>query len=141
MSIMRRSPVLVLTGLLAGLLITGCTAGDLETEKQPQPAPAGPVPSAVAEPVSGTYTGTQTIELGEPPEDATHIGAELKCLSAGTLTLTDGFEVICQASPGTTTAKSSYELQPGQHSVTITATKPDTQYEAKFVYENGPSIR
>lgn len=139
--IMRRSSVLVLTGLLASLLVSGCTAEDLETENQPPPAPAGPVALAVSEPVSGTYPGTQTIELGAPPEDATHISAKLKCLSAGTLTLNEGFEVICQPSPGTTTARSSYELVPGQHSATITATEPDTKYEATFVYEDGPSIR
>jgi hypothetical protein len=135
MPFMRRTPALALTGILAGfVLVTACTAGDLETENQPPPTPTGPFTSAVSDPISGTYTGTQTVELGEPPEDATHISTELKCLSAGTLTVDDGFEVICQYTPGITTARSSYELLPGQHSVTITATGPDTKYEATFVY-------
>lgn len=93
---MRRSSALVLTGLLASLLVSGCTAGDLEADNPPPSTPTGSVASAVSKPVSGTYTGTQTIDLGEPPENATHINTQLKCLSDGTLTLNDGFKVICQ---------------------------------------------
>jgi hypothetical protein len=137
---MRCSPVLALTGLLAGLLITGCTAGDLETEYPPPPAPTGPVVSAVSDSISGTYTGTHTIELGEPPEDATHIRTDLTCLSPGTLTLDDGSVVICPTTSAATSSMTSYQILPGQHSVTVTAAEPSTKYTVSVVYEDGASV-
>lgn len=138
---MRRSPVIAAIGLLAGFLLAGCTAENLETDNQPQPGPTGHMVSPVSEPVSGTYTGTQTIELGKPPEGATHIRTQLTCLSPGTLTLDDGSVVICPTGSAATTAMSSSELLPAQHSITLTSNEPDTKYELIVVYEDGASIR
>lgn len=112
--------------------------GGLEIENPPTPAPTLP---GISNPVTGTYTGTHTIELGEPPENATHIDARLTCLSAGTLTLEDGFEVNCQSTSGSTTAQSSYKLAPGQRSITVTAAEPATKYTVIAVYQDGPSVR
>lgn len=138
----RCSPAEAITGLLAVLLLTGCTAAnDQKTEGQTQPSPTGATVTAVADPVSGTYTGTQTIELGAPPDEASHIRLELKCLSAGTLVLEDGFEAVCPTGLATTVTSSSTPLSAGQTSVTVTAGDPTTKYELEAVYENGASVR
>jgi hypothetical protein len=141
MSILRPSPVLALTGILTGLLlVTACTAGGLETESPPPPL-SGPEDSTVSESISGTYTGTHTVELGKPPEDATHIRTDLTCLSPGALTLDDGTVVICPTTSVATSSMTSYELLPGQHSVTVTAAESSTRYTVSVVYEDGESVR
>jgi hypothetical protein len=138
---MRRSLVLVLIGLLGGLLVTGCVGGDLDTENPPPPPPSGPVVLMVSESVSGTYTGTHTIELGDPPDDATHIRTDLTCLSPGTVTLDDGSVVICPTTSAATSSMTSYEILLGQRSVTVTASEPSTKYTVSVVYEDGDSVR
>lgn len=136
----RRSST-VITGLFAGLFITGCTGGDLDPDSQSWPTPTGPVVSAVSESVSGTFTGTHTIELGEPPEDATHVRTDLTCLSPGTLTLDDGSVVICPTTSVANSSMTSYQILPGQDSVTVTADETSTKYTVTAVYENGASVR
>jgi hypothetical protein len=137
----RRSSAMLITMLFSGLLIVGCTSGDLEAENPPPPAPTGPVVSAVSEWVSGTYTGTHTIELGEPPEDATHVRTDLTCLSPGTLTLDDGSIIICPTTSAATSSMTSYEILPGRDSVTVTADEASTKYTVSAVYEDGASVR
>lgn len=139
----RPSPAIATAGLLTVLLLAGCTAAnDQETENQPQPSSTGGVATAVADPVSGTYTGTQTIKLGAPPEEATHIYLELTCLSAGTLLLEGGDEVVCvDPNEGSTRAVSSSPLSPGQDSIEVTANDPNISYEVKAVYENDASVQ
>lgn len=129
--------------MLSTVLLAGCAAqSELAAENQPQPSSTGSAVTAVAEPVSGTYTGTQTIELGAPPAEATHIYAELTCLSAGTLLLPDTFEVTCLApNAGTTRTLSSISLSPGQVSFDVKTSNPDVRYEVKAVYENGASVQ
>lgn len=98
--------------------------------------------NAVSEPVSGTYTGTQTIELGAPPEDATHIRLDLTCRSAGVLVVAGSDEVTCpDPDNGTTVVNSSSPLSPGQDSFEVTAVDPDVKYELTAVYENGASVK
>lgn len=139
----RRSPVTATAALLTLLLFTGCTAAnDSETENRPQPSSTGDVATAVADPVSGTYTGTQTIELGAPPEDATHVRVDIKCLTTGTLVLEgEEEEATCELGDGASAIVFSGPLSPGQDSFTVTANDPEINYEAKAVYTNGMSVQ
>jgi hypothetical protein len=132
-----RRPAVVITGLIAVVLFTGCTGGQLEAENPPGPTSF----RGISDPVSGTYTGTGTIELGEPPDNATHIDTRLTCLSAGNLIMEDGLTVICPTGSANTTALSSFELVPGKQSVTITAEDPSTKYKLDAVYQDRSSDR
>lgn len=138
----RRSPVTATAALLTVLLLAGCVAADdSETENQPLPSSTGDVATAVADPVSGTYTGTQTIELGAPPEDATHVRVDIKCLTTGTLVLEGGEDAVCELGDGATGIVFSGALSPGQDSFTVTANGPQINYEARAVYMNGMSTQ
>lgn len=138
----RRAPVTATAALLTVLLLAGCTAGnDLETENQQQPSSTGDVATAVADPVSGTYTGTQTIALGAPPEDATHVRVDIKCLTTGTLVLEGGEEAVCELGDGASAIVFSGPLAQGQDSFTVTANDPEINYEAEAVYTNGMSVQ
>jgi hypothetical protein len=135
-------PVLATAGLLSAALLTGCGAeNEAQAGSQPAPSYPGSTAKAVADPVFGTYTGTQTIELGAPPADATHIYVELTCLSAGALLLHDNDEITC-ADPdeGTTRSFASYPLSPDQTSFEVTS-DPDVSYMVRAVYENGASVQ
>lgn len=129
--------------LLSVVLLTGCTGQDqLTGDDLLTTGSTDENSNMVGDPVSGTYIGTQTIELGDPPTEATHIYVELTCVSAGTIVLQDGDEVACtDPGKGTTRAFSSLPLSPGQDSIEIATGAPDVRYEAKAVYESGASVR
>jgi hypothetical protein len=97
---------------------------------------------AVSDPISGTYTGTQRIELGPSPEEATHIRLDLDCLSAGSLVVADGDEFTCtDPEKATTNIDSSIQLSPGEHSIEVTAKASSVRYKVTAVYENGTSLK
>ncbi|UWX98094.1 hypothetical protein N2K95_05350 [Arthrobacter zhaoxinii] len=105
-----------------------------DQQTQQEPAASGEA-SATAAPVTGTYTGTQTFELGTPPAEATEIAVEITCLDAGTLTLPSGAEVTCRDSnEQMTTGIWSFPLVPGQHTVEVQASEPAISYEVKIAY-------
>lgn len=85
--------------------------------------PGGTEITTYGAPVTATYTGTATLDLGERPEEATGVDIELTCLSSGELTYPDGASQQCSAAdggeenPGWVVA-----LGPGVEEVTITAT-------------------
>ena len=135
-------PALATAGLLSTALLTGCAAeNDVGTGSQSPTGYPGSTATAVADPVFGTYTGTQTIELGAPPAEATHNYVELTCLSTGTLLLHDSDEITCgDPSESTTRAFSSYPLSPDQVSFEVTSDS-DVSYEVRAVYENGASVQ
>ncbi|WP_394252923.1 hypothetical protein [Arthrobacter pityocampae] len=137
---LRRSPVTATAALLTVLLVAGCSAAN-DSEPENQPSPTGDAATAVADPVSGTYTGTQTIELGAPPEDATHIRVDIKCLTTGTLVLEGGEEAVCELGDGASAIVFSGPLSPEQDSFTVTAEDPKINYELTVVYTNGESIQ
>ncbi|MHA7262468.1 hypothetical protein ACX80W_04585 [Arthrobacter sp. TMN-37] len=140
----RPGPLKALAGLLSAVLLAGCTTqSELKSDEQPVPSTSAiDRGTAVADPVSGTYTGTRTIELGAPPAEATHIYLELTCRSAGTILVQDGDEVTCtDPDDGTTRVLSSFPVSPGQDSVQVIANDPGVGYELKAVYENGASIQ
>jgi hypothetical protein len=138
----RLLPSLATAGLLSAALLTGCGAeNDAEAGSQ-SPTYPGSTATAVADPVFGTFTGTQTIELGAPPTEATHIYVELTCLSAGILLLHDTDEVTCaEPNEGTTQAFSSFPLSPDQTSFEVATSDTDVSYMVRAVYENGASVQ
>ena len=82
----------------------------------------------LATPVTETYTGTATVELGEPPEGTTGIELKLIALTPGWYAYPDGASGrFTQVDIDTRLNESRYTLRlnPGQHSVTI---KTDPAY-------------
>lgn len=77
----------------------------------------------LSSPVIGTYEGTATIELGEPPEGTTGIEMELTCLAPGFLKIGEaGGGVDCGSADlrsGPYTTRGINALMPGQDSLTI----------------------
>lgn len=130
----RRITVWLGSGVLAGagLLGIGAAAAGLFS------IPGNEKVTSLATPVTITYTGTATVELGAPPQGATGIQMELTCLTPGRFEFPDGAASICSASDATspTSGWSGYtvSLSPGQDSVTI-KTDPETRWQltAKYV--------
>ena len=117
----RRRRAWLVAGAFAGI---GLAGGGIAVATNLFPLPGGDVVTQQAETVTETHTGTATVELGTPPEDATHIDLELWCLTPGSFWFPDGAEVICfESEMGTPGNWSGYTLplENGQHSVTITA--------------------
>ncbi len=137
----RRSFGLALSALFAAVLLAGCTAqGEPAAEDPPPTSSTTQTSTPLGNAVSGTYTGTHTIELGAPPEEATHIRVELTCLSSGTIHLPGDAEVTC-GEGAVTAAFSSLPLTPGQESIEVKTSEPTVSYEATVVYENGASVK
>jgi hypothetical protein len=85
--------------------------------------PGGDAVTTLARPVTGTYMGTATVDLGPAPEGVTNIAVELTCLTPGRFAYDDGASVVCDgAGIGTRSAVSGYTipLTTGQHTITIT---------------------
>lgn len=86
--------------------------------------PGGDAVTTLASPVTGTYTGTATVDLGPVPEGVTSVAVELTCLTPGRFAYDDGASVVCDGTDmGTRSAVSGYSipLTTGQHTITITA--------------------
>lgn len=91
----------------------------------------------LATPVTETYMGTATVELGDPPQGTTGIQMELTCLTPGHFAFEDGANGNCTAADvGTPSAWTGYTVPvaPGQDSVTIKA-DPQSRWQltAKYV--------
>ncbi|MEN8584638.1 hypothetical protein ABFP37_18235 [Burkholderia sp. RS01] len=72
--------------------------------------------------IPGTEQGTATVELGEPPQDATGIEMTLTALTVGSFEFPDGASATfreLQADTRANTSGHTVSLAPGQHSVTI----------------------
>lgn len=121
--------ILAGAGVLGGV---GAAAAGLFT------IPGSPQVSPLSTPVSSSYEGTATVELGEPPEGATGIQMDFACLTAGRFQYQDGSASTCSAADaGTTGAWSGYlvKLAPGQQSVTFT-TEPGNRWQLTAKYVN-----
>lgn len=130
----RRSRMLLGAGALfgAGLLGVGAAAAGLFF------IPGGEKVTPLASPVTATYTGTATVELGSPPEGATGIKMELRCLTPGWFEYPDGASSSCSEEDvkDGRTGWSGYTLSltPGQDSVTIkTEAEARWQLTAEYV--------
>jgi hypothetical protein len=119
---------LAATGLLGGI---GAAAAGLFV------IPGTEQVTPLAAPVTETYTGTATVELGEPPQDATGIEMTLTALTAGSFEFPDGASATfreLQADTRANTSGHTVSLAPGQHSVTIkTGAGTRWQLTAKYV--------
>ncbi|WP_190243096.1 peptidase M56 family protein [Arthrobacter globiformis] len=114
-------------GLLGG--IGAAAAGFLVLPGAEQVTP-------LATPVTKTYTGTATVELGEPPEGTTGIELKLTGLTPGWYSYPDGASgSFTQADIDAGLNESSYTipLSPGQHSVTMT-TAPGYRWQLTANY-------
>ncbi len=129
----RRHRWWVGTGIFAGVGLiggVGAAAAGFFTE------PGADIVTQIAAPAEGDYTGTQTIDLGPAPEGATHICAELTCLSAGILYWEDGASMGCGADDIDARGGNTIALKPGQHSTEIRTSDPEVRYRLKATYVN-----
>lgn len=100
--------------------------------------PGGDAVITLATPVTGTYTGTATVDLGPLPEGVTNVAVELTCLTPGRFAYDDGASVECDGTDiGTRSAVSGYSipLTTGQHTMTIT-TDPAARWTLTATYVN-----
>ncbi|GAA5227047.1 hypothetical protein [Paeniglutamicibacter antarcticus] len=124
--------------LLTAFLVSGCTPLDQPDSESPQASSSKEeAPKAMNDPVSGTYTGTQTIQLGPPPEGAKQISVELGCIDAGTLLLQDGAKTICteKGSEGAAST-TTLTMAPGQDGVVVKTNDPTVSYKVNAFYKN-----
>lgn len=107
---------------LAVLVAGGGTAFAAELLR----VPGSDVVAAFSETVTLEATGSAVLEMGPPPEGATHIEIELQCLTPGSMQFSDGASVTCSDSdfaegalPGVATY--AIPLTSEQSSTTVTA--------------------
>lgn len=98
--------------------------------------PGSDIVTNLAEPAEDTYSGSTVIELGVPPESATHVSIELTCESAGTLYWEDGASMTCDEGELNASAMTSLPLEPGKQTTEIRTDDGDVQYRAKVTYVN-----
>ncbi|MBT8162967.1 MULTISPECIES: hypothetical protein [Arthrobacter] len=129
----RRPGVLLGTAAVlgTGLLGAGAAAAGLLV------IPGGEKVTPLASPVTTTYTGTATVQLGTPPAGTTGIRLELKCLTPGRFVYPDGASSSCSGEDVTDgrTGWAGYTLGlvPGQDSVTIKTT-PEARWQLTAEY-------
>ncbi|WP_269938570.1 peptidase M56 family protein [Arthrobacter sp. HY1533] len=114
-------------GLLGGI---GAAAAGILT------LPGGDAVTPLAAPVTGSYTGSATVDLGPIPEGVTNVAIELTCLSPGRLAFEDGASIVCSDSDvGTGSFSGGYSIpvSAGQHTITITA-DPAARWSLKASY-------
>jgi hypothetical protein len=84
--------------------------------------PGGPVVTSLAQSVTVTGEGTQTVELGNSPARTTDIDIKITCLTPGTFISADGAQLECVSSDaGTGTMAWHLALAPGQHTTVVKA--------------------
>ncbi|OFI38365.1 peptidase M56 family protein [Arthrobacter sp. SW1] len=115
----RRARIWLGAGALAGV---GLLGGIGATAAGILVIPGGERITPLAAPVTETYMGTATVELGTPPEGTTGVQVDLVCLTPGRFEFEDGASGTCDES--TSASKPGWTgytlaLTPGQHSVTI----------------------
>lgn len=103
--------------------------------------PGAPRDTPLSSVVTVTRTGTATVELGPAPPGATNISLTLTCLTVGTFGYPDGSSMSCtsadlaQPPPIAQESMEVVPLEPGEHSVTITAS-PNASWTLQAVYIN-----
>lgn len=115
----------------AGLLGVGAAAAGLFI------IPGGEKVTPLASPLTTTYIGTATVELGPPPVGATGIQMELRCLTPGWFEFPDGASSNCSqedvANGRTGWSGYTISLSTGQDSVTI-KTDPESRWQLTAEY-------
>jgi hypothetical protein len=99
--------------------------------------PGGPLVTDLAQPVTVTGTGTQTVQLGTQPHGTNAIAISFTCLTAGDFTFADGSGIDCAtadlAGGQANTTTGTMPITPGQDSTTITAT-PGARWRLTAIY-------
>ena len=100
--------------------------------------PGGPLITDLAQPVTVTGTGSQTVQLGPMPRGTNAIAISFTCLTAGNFTFANGAGVDCgsdvagtEANPATDTLP----ITPGDDSTTIT-TSPGARWRLTATYSD-----
>lgn len=129
----QRTRVLLGGGALAGACLLGAGAAAAGLFQ----IPGGQEVTPLASPVTETYTGTATVELGGPPTGATDIELTLTALTPGSFKFHDGASCSYTELETETRLNScgyTISLRTGQDSVTIeTAPGNRWQLTAKYV--------
>lgn len=103
--------------------------GESSTSQDAAPnlLPGGTRVTLLSEPRTASGTGTGTVELGEPPAEATGVDIVLGCLSAGTFEYPDGAGMTCSEEDGEELRPDQpgyvVPLADGQDSIVIDATE------------------
>lgn len=86
-------------------------------------------------PITATYTGSQTVDLGPAPQEATHVSVALRCIDAGTFTFDDGAGITCTATDTALRETTDYDLPLalGQETMAVD-TDPGTRWEITTSY-------
>ena len=82
-------------GFIVGLSIT---AGGVALATGLFSPPGGPITTTLGNIVTATRTGSATIDVGTPPDEATGISLTLTCLTPGTFDFPNGSNMTCSAS-------------------------------------------
>lgn len=133
----RKNPRLWLgAGALAGICLLGGIGAAAARLFQ---IPGGQEVTPLASPVTESYTGTATLELGDPPEGATDIELKLTALTPGWFKFQDGASCGFTATDidteaGYASCRYTVSLEPRQDSITIN-TEPHSRWQltAKYV--------
>ncbi|PPB50374.1 hypothetical protein C4K88_00175 [Arthrobacter pityocampae] len=112
-------------GLIGGV---GATAAGSLIE------PGADIVTGYGNPVTGTYTGSHTIELGGTPDSATSIMVELTCLSGGIVYLPDGTGTICPDLGAGMTSRTPLTLSAEQDSLEVRTSDPTVGFHAHIIY-------
>lgn len=108
--------------------------------EDPEPLPGSTTTIELAAPVTYTGSGTDTVDLGERPAEATAANVSVVCLTAGTIEYPDGASTSCEApaSAGDIADPRSANyglvtLKPGQTSLEFRA-KPGVSWKVVASY-------
>jgi hypothetical protein len=97
--------------------------------------PGGPLVTNLAQPVTVTGTGTQTVQFGTQPVGTNAIAISFRCLTAGDFTFADGSSLRCATADlaGGQANTITVRIAAGQDSTTITAT-PGARWRLTATY-------
>ncbi|WP_300682177.1 hypothetical protein [Nocardioides sp.] len=127
---------------VAGVVVVGGGAAAVGSVLW-SPQPGADRVTELGRTVTVTRTGTATVDLGPAPAGATDVELALTCLSAGTLTFSDGALLVCDAADAARAAEADSDeavatyamaLRPGQTSTVITASKPTVRWRLTATY-------
>jgi hypothetical protein len=99
--------------------------------------PGGPLVTDLAQPVTVTGAGTQTVQLGTQPAGTNAIAISFRCLTAGDFIFADGSSIRCAtadvAGRQANAITGTMAITAGQDSTTITAT-PGARWRLTATY-------
>lgn len=125
-------------GALAGAIVAiGLAGGGVAVATGQWVLPGADSITTLGGPAAVTHTGSGDIDLGDRPEEATHIRVELRCLTEGTFWFADGASMTCTATDAANPAAlTQYDLPlgAGQTTTSITTSSPAARWTATAWY-------